>query len=173
MNHFEELQRKIETRQAHAGVVGLGYVGLPLAVELAHAGFNVTGIDLIASKVDSINRGESYVQDVPTEVLKPLVQAGKIRATTEFGAVADLDTINICVPTPLRKTKDPDMSYIVSSCQEIAKHFHAGMLVILESTTCPGTTDELMLPMFERADLKVGEHFFLCFSPERVDPGNE
>ena len=101
--------------------------------------------------MDAINRGESYVQDMPTAVLKPLVEAGKIRATTDFAAVAELDTINICVPTPLRKTKDPDMSYIVSSCQEIAKYFHPGMLVILESTTYPGTTDELMLPMFERA----------------------
>jgi len=172
MNHFEELQHKIEARKAHAGVVGLGYVGLPLAVELAHAGFTVTGIDVLPAKVDAINRGESYVQDVPTEVLKPLVQAGKIRATMEFSAVAELDTINICVPTPLRKTKDPDMSYIVSSCQEIAKHFHAGILIILESTTYPGTTDELMLPMFEAGGLKVGQDFFLCFSPERVDPGN-
>jgi UDP-N-acetyl-D-glucosamine dehydrogenase len=153
-------------------VVGLGYVGLPLVVELAHAGFNVTGIDVQASKVEAINRGESYVQDVPTSVLKPLVDAGKIRATTDFAAVADVDTINICVPTPLRKTKDPDMSYIVNSCQEIAKHFHAGLLLILESTTYPGTTDELMLPMFEEGGLKVGEDFFLCFSPERVDPGN-
>ena len=172
MSHFDDLIRKIETRQAHAGVVGLGYVGLPLVVELAHAGFNVTGIDVQASKVEAINRGESYVQDVPTSVLKPLVEAGKIRATTDFAAVADVDTINICVPTPLRKTKDPDMSYIVNSCQEIAKHFHAGLLLILESTTYPGTTDELMLPMFEEGGLKVGEDFFLCFSPERVDPGN-
>jgi UDP-N-acetyl-D-glucosamine dehydrogenase len=172
MNHFESLRRKIESRQAHVGVVGLGYVGLPLAVELAHAGFRVTGIDVQASKVGAINRGESYVQDVPCSVLKPLVEAGKIHATADFAAVAELDTINICVPTPLRKTKDPDMSYIVSSCQEIVKHFHAGMLVILESTTYPGTTDELMLPMFEQGGLKPGEDFFLCFSPERVDPGN-
>jgi UDP-N-acetyl-D-glucosamine dehydrogenase len=172
LNHAQELRGKIESRQARVGVVGLGYVGLPLAVEFAEAGFSVTGIDIDTNKVDAINRGESYVQDVPTRVLKPLVDAGKIRATADFAAVADLDTINICVPTPLRKTKDPDMSYIVSSCQEIAKHFHAGTLVILESTTYPGTTDELMLPMFERPDLKVGEHFFLCFSPERVDPGN-
>src|SRR5215831_8930368 len=172
MSHLENLRRKIESRQARAGVVGLGYVGLPLAVELAHAGFSVVGIDVQASKVDSITRGESYVQDVPTEVLKPLVQAGKIRATTDFAAVRELDTINICVPTPLRKTKDPDMSYIVNSCQEIAKHFHPGILVILESTTYPGTTDELMLPMFEESGLKVGTDFFLCFSPERVDPGN-
>src|SRR5579863_2106139 len=172
MSHSVELRQKIESHRARAGVVGLGYVGLPLAVELAHAGFCVTGIDVLAPKVDAINRGESYVQDVSTDVLKPLVEAGKIRATTDFGAVAQLDTINICVPTPLRKTKDPDMSYIVSSCQEIAKYFHAGLLVILESTTYPGTTDELMLPMFEAGGLKVGEDFFLCFSPERVDPGN-
>jgi UDP-N-acetyl-D-glucosamine dehydrogenase len=172
MNHLEELRRKIETRQARAGVVGLGYVGLPLTVELAHAGFEVTGIDLLPAKVDAVNRGESYVQDVPTSVLKPLVEAGKIRAATDFASIAELDTVNICVPTPLRKTKDPDMSYIVSSCQEIAKYFHPGMLVILESTTYPGTTDELMLPMFEAGGLKVGQDFFLCFSPERVDPGN-
>jgi UDP-N-acetyl-D-glucosamine dehydrogenase len=172
LTHAEHLREKIESRTARVGVVGLGYVGLPLAVEFAEAGFTVTGIDIAGDKVESINRGESYVQDVPTQVLKPLVGDGKIRATTDFGAVAALDTINICVPTPLRKTKDPDMSFIVSSCQDIAKHFHSGMLVILESTTYPGTTDELMLPMFERADLKVGQDFFLCFSPERVDPGN-
>jgi UDP-N-acetyl-D-glucosamine dehydrogenase len=172
LNYAHELRRKIESREAHVGVVGLGYVGLPLAVEFAHTGFSVTGIDIDTSKVNSINRGESYIQDVPTQVLKPLVETGKLRATADFSAVSRLDTINIAVPTPLRKTKDPDMSYIVSSCQEIAKHFHAGMLVILESTTYPGTTDELMLPMFERPDLKVGEHFFMCFSPERVDPGN-
>src|SRR3954469_4943209 len=170
--HFEELRRKIESHQAHVGVVGLGYVGLPLVVEFAHAGFSVTGIDVQQSKVDAINRGESYIQDIPTEALAPYVKAGKVRATTDFSVVKDLDTINICVPTPLRKTKDPDMSFIVNACQEIAKHFHPGMLVILESTTYPGTTNELMLPMFERADLKVGEQFFLCFSPERVDPGN-
>src|SRR4029077_13563227 len=164
-------KRKIEGRTARAGVVGLGYVGMPLAVELAHAGFSVVGIDVQQSKVDSINRGESYIQDVPTAELNKLVKAGKVRATTDFAAVADLDTINICVPTPLRKTKDPDMSYIVKSCEEIAKHSHPGMLIILESTTYPPSIDELMLPMFERGDLKVGEHFFMCFSPERVDPG--
>ncbi len=172
MSHLAELRRKIESREARVGIVGLGYVGLPLAVEFAGAGFSVTGIDIDPSKVEAVNRGESYVQDVPSPVLKPLVQSGKLRATCDFSAVAQLDTINIAVPTPLRKTKDPDMSYIVNACQEIAKHFHAGMLAILESTTYPGTTDELMLPMFERPDLKVGEHFFLCFSPERVDPGN-
>jgi UDP-N-acetyl-D-glucosamine dehydrogenase len=173
LTYVEQLRQKIETRKARTGVVGLGYVGLPLAVELAHAGFSVTGIDIDQVKVDSLNRGESYIQDIPTSVLKPLVEAGLITATSDFAAISDLDTINICVPTPLRKTKDPDMSYIVSSCQSIAKYFHAGMLVILESTTYPGTTDELMLPMFKRDDLNVGEHFFLCFSPERVDPGNQ
>jgi len=170
--HVQELKKKIESHQARVGVVGLGYVGLPLAVEFAQAGFSVMGIDIDQSKVDSLNRGVSYIQDVPTRILKPLVDAGKLKATSDFGAVAVLDTINIAVPTPLRKTKDPDMSFIVNACQEIAKHAHAGMLIILESTTYPGTTDELMLPMFEKPDLKVGEHFFLCFSPERVDPGN-
>jgi len=122
--------------------------------------------------VDAVNRGESYVQDVSTAALESLVKAGKVRATTDFSVVRELDTVNICVPTPLRKTKDPDMSYIVNACQEIAKYFHPGTLVILESTTYPGTTDELMLPMFEQGELKVGRDFFLCFSPERVDPGN-
>ena len=173
MNHSAALRHKIENHTARTGVVGLGYVGLPLAVELAQAGFSVTGIDIDQHKVDELNKGVSYIQDIPTSVLKPLVDKGLIKATTDFAAVADLDTINICVPTPLRKTKDPDMSYIVSSCQSIAKYFHSGMLVILESTTYPGTTDELMLPMFETGGLKVGEDFFLCFSPERVDPGNE
>jgi UDP-N-acetyl-D-glucosamine dehydrogenase len=172
LNYSQELRRKIESREARVGVVGLGYVGLPLAVEFAQAGFTVTGIDLDTRKVDALNRGESYIQDVSTADVKALVEAGRLSATTDFKVVEGLDTINIAVPTPLRKTKDPDMSYIVNSCQEIAKHFHAGMLVILESTTYPGTTDELMLPMFERPDLKVGEHFFMCFSPERVDPGN-
>ena len=172
--YAEELSKKIESKQARVGVIGLGYVGLPLVVEFAQAGFHVTGIDVQQSKVDAVNRGESYVQDVKTSVLKPLVEKGLVTATTDFGAAKDLDTFNICVPTPLRKTKDPDMSYVVNSCQELAQHFHPGSLVILESTTYPGTTDELMLPMFEEAagGLKVGEDFFLCFSPERVDPGN-
>ncbi len=172
VNCFEQLRRKIETRQAKVCVVGLGYVGLPLAVEFARAGFSVTGIDIDPAKVDALNGGKSYIQDVPTSVLEPLVNSGKMRATTDFAAIAEMDTVNIAVPTPLRKTKDPDMSFIVSACEEIAKYIHPGMLAILESTTYPGTTDELMLPMFARPDLKVGEHFFLCFSPERVDPGN-
>jgi UDP-N-acetyl-D-glucosamine dehydrogenase len=166
------LEDKIKTHTARVGIIGLGYVGLPLAMEFARAGFSVTGIDVLESKVAKLNRGESYVQDVPTDTLRKMVETKKFQATTDFSVVADLDTINICVPTPLRKTKDPDMSYIVSACQETAKYFSPGKLVILESTTYPGTTDELVLPMLERPDLKVGEHFFLCFSPERVDPGN-
>jgi UDP-N-acetyl-D-glucosamine dehydrogenase len=166
------LAEKIRTKRAHVGVVGLGYVGLPLAVEYAEAGFHVTGIDLSESKTARVNAGDSYIGDIASSTLRPLVEKGLLRATTDFSAIADFDTVNICVPTPLRKTKDPDMSYIVAACGEIAKFFHAGMLVILESTTYPGTTDELVLPMLEKSGLKVGEDFFLCFSPERVDPGN-
>ncbi len=168
----DELEQKIRARTARVGVVGLGYVGLPLAVEFARAGFAVTGIDVDGGKVAGVNEGRSHVQDVPGAVLAPLVGEGKLRAVTDFAAVAGLDTINICVPTPLRKTKDPDMSYIVAACQEIARYTREGMLVILESTTYPGTTEELVLPMLERPGLRVGEEFFLCFSPERVDPGN-
>ena len=166
------LAEKIRSHSARVGVVGLGYVGLPLAVEFARAGFTVTGIDILAEKVRRVNAGDSYVGDIPSAVLRPLVESGRLRATTDFAAVASLDTINICVPTPLRKTKDPDMSFIVSSCQEVARHLHPGMLIILESTTYPGTTDELVLPMLEKSGLQVGRDFFLCFSPERVDPGN-
>ena len=166
------LREKITNKTALVGVVGLGYVGLPLAVEFAKAGFHVVGIDVLASKVDAINQGESYIQDIPTEVLRPLVEAGLIRATTDFSVVQELDTINIAVPTPLRKTKDPDMTYINNACNEIARNFGPGKLVILESTTYPGTTDEVVLPMLAKDGLTVGEDFFLCFSPERVDPGN-
>src|SRR6185295_2164284 len=132
-------------------------VGLPLAVEYAKAGFSVTGIDVQASKVSSLNSGDSYIQDVAGHEVKELVAAQKLRATQDFSVIRELDTINICVPTPLRKTKDPDMSFIVNACQEMAKFFHPGTLVILESTTYPGTTDELMLPMFEEGGLKVGQ----------------
>ena len=166
------LEEKITNRTARVGIVGLGYVGLPLAMEFAKAGFQVTGIDIQESKVAQLNRGESYVQDVPTDTVKKWTSEGKFRATSDFSTILDLDTINIAVPTPLRKTKDPDMSYIVSACQETAKYLGPGKLVILESTTYPGTTDELVLPMLEASGWKVGEDFFLCFSPERVDPGN-
>jgi UDP-N-acetyl-D-glucosamine dehydrogenase len=166
------LRHKIVEKRARVGIVGLGYVGLPLAVEFAKAGFSVTGIDISEEKVRRVNGGDSYVGDIPSETLAPLVASGRLRATTDFAAVLELDTINICVPTPLRKTKDPDMSFIVSSCQEIAKHFHAGQLVILESTTYPGTTEEVLLPILSKSGLEAGRDFFLCFSPERVDPGN-
>jgi UDP-N-acetyl-D-glucosamine dehydrogenase len=168
----EVLEEKIKDRTARVGIIGLGYVGLPLAVEFAKSGFPVTGMDVLESKVAKLNAGESHVQDVPSEVVQRIVAAKRFRATGDFSAIANLDIIIIAVPTPLRKTKDPDMSYIVSACQEIAKYFGAGKLVILESTTYPGTTDELVLPMLEGPNLKVGEEFFLCFSPERVDPGN-
>ena len=167
-----QLTEKIANKTARVGIIGLGYVGLPLAVEFAKAGFSVTGIDVIESKVERINAGDSYVQDVAPVDVASLVEAGKFRATTDFSVIADLDTINICVPTPLRKTKDPDMSFIVSACQEIAKFVHPGLLAILESTTYPGTTDELVLPMLSSTGMQVGRDFFLCFSPERVDPGN-
>jgi UDP-N-acetyl-D-glucosamine dehydrogenase len=166
------LADKIQSRTARVGVVGLGYVGLPLAVEFGEAGFHVTGIDLSEGKAARVNAGDSYIGDVPSSALEPLARSGRLRATTDFSVIRDLDTINICVPTPLRKTKDPDMSYIIAACEEIAQYFHPGLLVILESTTYPGTTDELVLPMLEKSGLKVGTDFFLCFSPERVDPGN-
>jgi len=166
------LAEKIRSKTAKVGVVGLGYVGLPLAVEYAAEGYHVVGIDLNPGKTGRVNAGDSYVGDVPTSALAPLVKSGHLKATTDFSVVKDLDTINICVPTPLRKTKDPDMSYIVNACEEIANYFHPGMLVILESTTYPGTTDELVRPILERNGLKAGKDFFLCFSPERVDPGN-
>jgi UDP-N-acetyl-D-glucosamine dehydrogenase len=156
------LAAKIRGRRARVGIVGLGYVGLPLAVEFARAGFTVTGIDTSEEKVRRVNAGDSYIGDISSATLAPLVESGGLRATTDFSAVLELDTINICVPTPLRKTKDPDMSFIVSSCAEIGRYFHAGMLVILESTTYPGTTDELVLPMLVKSGLQVGHDFYLC-----------
>jgi UDP-N-acetyl-D-glucosamine dehydrogenase len=166
------LREKIETRRARTGVVGLGYVGLPLAVELARAGFHTTGIDLDDRKIQAIAEGRSYIPDVPTTDVQALTRDGRLDATTDFSVVAELDTINICVPTPLRKTKDPDMSYIVSAVEAIATYLHPGMLIILESTTYPGTTDEVVQPLLEATGLKAGVDFFIAFSPERVDPGN-
>src|SRR5918993_847735 len=168
----QSLDEKIRSRGARTGVVGLGYVGLPLAVELAKAGFHATGIDLDARKVQAITDGVSYIPDVPTADVQSLHAQGRLDATTDFAVVAELDTINICVPTPLRKTKDPDMSYIVSAVEGIAKHLHPGMLIVLESTTYPGTTDEVVQPLLEATGLKAGVDFFIAFSPERVDPGN-
>jgi len=167
-----QLLNRIQSRRARAGVVGLGYVGLPLAVELARSGFVTTGIDLDARKIDAITRGESYIPDVSSADVADLVSTQRLSATSDFAVVDELDTINICVPTPLRKTKDPDMSFIVSAVEAIADHLHPGMLIILESTTYPGTTEEVVQPLLERGGLKAGIDFFLAFSPERVDPGN-
>ncbi len=164
---------RLKTRSARTGVVGLGYVGLPLAVEFARAGFRTTGIDLDPRKVNAVNAGRSYIPDVPDADVTEHARAGRLTAAADFGVIAELDTVNICVPTPLRKTKDPDMSYVVSACERIAEHLHPGMLVVLESTTYPGTTVELLQPMLEANGLKAGVDFFLAFSPERVDPANE
>ena len=169
---MRELKEKIERREAHCGVIGLGYVGLPLALEFARAGMRVTGIDLDARKVEAIGAGRSYIVDVSDGEIAEQVQSGRFEATTGFSVIRDLDTINICVPTPLRKTKDPDLTYVVSAVNEIRKHLRPGQLVILESTTYPGTTDEVVRPALEAGGLKVGEDFCLAFSPERIDPGN-
>src|SRR5262245_57432870 len=169
---FSQLLERLESRTARVGVVGLGYVGLPLAVEFGRSGFVAFGIDLDGKKVADVARGHSYIPDVPSEVVADLVTNGHLHATTDFSIVKTLDSVTICVPTPLRKTKDPDMSYIVGAVEAIAKHLHPGMLVVLESTTYPGTTDDLVLPMLEQSGLKAGVDFWLAFSPERVDPGN-
>jgi UDP-N-acetyl-D-glucosamine dehydrogenase len=166
------LIERLDDHTARPAVIGLGYVGLPLAVELGSAGFEVTCIDLDGAKTERLNRGESYIPDVPSERVSGLTGANRLRATTDFAALADVDTINICVPTPLRKTKDPDLSYVVSAVEQVAKHLKRGQLVILESTTYPGTTEEVLLPMLEAGGLEAGRDFFLAFSPERVDPGN-
>lgn len=154
------------------GVVGLGYVGLPLLVEAARSGFEAVGIDLDEAKVSAINAGENYIEDVDGADLARLVKEGKLSATTDWDAVSQMDVVSICVPTPLRKTKDPDISYIVGAVEKIAPRLRRGQVIILESTTYPGTTDELLLPEFGKQGLRVGEDFFLAFSPERVDPGN-
>jgi UDP-N-acetyl-D-glucosamine dehydrogenase len=168
----EQLLHRLESRQARAGVVGLGYVGLPLAVEFAEGGLTAIGIDVDPRKIAAIERGESYIPDVDSKIVAEFVKAGRLQATTDFSVVATLDTVNICVPTPLRKTKDPDMSFIVSAVESIARYIHPGMLIVLESTTYPGTTEDLVQPMLEITGLKAGVDFFLAFSPERVDPGN-
>ena len=167
-----ELKDRIRDHSAKVGVVGLGYVGLPLAMEMAHTGFQVTGIDLVKEKVDSVNSGTSYVLDVASEALRSAVSANRMRATQSLAAVEALDTLNICVPTPLRKNKDPDLSYVIAAVEAIRVHIRPGQLIILESTTYPGTTRELVLPILEESGLQVGRDFFLAYSPERVDPAN-
>ncbi|MFN2274345.1 MAG: nucleotide sugar dehydrogenase, partial [Anaerolineales bacterium] len=174
MAQKEKLINKLKDKQAHIAVLGLGYVGLPLAVVFAEAGFCVTGIDPDARKVEALNQGLSYIPDVSTEAVAALVNSGKLDATTDFAVLGDIDAVSICVPTPLRKTGDPDMSFILSATEELAKHIHADMVVVLESTTYPGTTREVLLPMLtEQSGLKVGEDIYIAFSPERVDPGRK
>ncbi len=200
-----EMLSRFQQHQARVAVIGLGYVGLPLAVSFAQTGYQVTGIDLDRRKVDAINGGESYIEDVATEVVHALVYgqaetteyaqvayiqtngfpssapqhsthsvvAGRLQATTDFAILADCDAVSICVPTPLSKTGDPDISYIVAVAEQIARYLHKGMVVVLESTTYPGTTTEIVLPILEKTGLRVGKDFFLAFSPERVDPGRK
>jgi UDP-N-acetyl-D-glucosamine dehydrogenase len=163
---------KLNKKEAHLGVLGLGYVGLPLAVSFAKAGFQVTGFDLDEAKVASVNEGESYIIDVGSEELSEVVQSGHLTANTDFAQLATVDSVNICVPTPLGKTRDPDISFIQAAVGSIAEYMHKDLLVILESTTYPGTTEEVILPLLSENGLEVGRDFFLAFSPERVDPGN-
>jgi UDP-N-acetyl-D-glucosamine dehydrogenase len=167
-----ELLKRIENKSARVGIIGLGYVGLPLAIEFARAGFHVVGFDVDRSKVDSLNGGSSYIPDVPSDHVADAVARGLFRATVDERELADVDIIDICVPTPLRKTRDPDLSYVVQAVDTTTRVLRPGQLVILESTTYPGTTDEVVQPALEAGGLKAGEDFYLAFSPERVDPGN-
>jgi len=168
-----KLIEKIQSRKAEVAIIGLGYVGFPLAVEFASAGFSVTGIDLSESKIKVVNHGGSHIPDVDPSVVSPLVKKGLIKATTDFSVLAKADAMSICVPTPLNKTKNPDVSFILAASEQIKKHLRKGQLIVLESTTYPGTTEELILPMLQETGLKVGKDFYLAFSPERVDPGNK
>lgn len=171
---------KIETRTARAGVIGLGYVGLPLTVAIARAGFRVTGIDICSEKIERLKQGTSDVPDVTNEVLAPLIRSGQIQVTTDFGVLRELDTVNICVPTPLRENRTPDMQFITAAVEQVAQHLHPEQLIILESTTYPGTTEEFILPELNAhfskdtsaAPTQVGRDFYLAFSPERIEPGN-
>lgn len=173
VNTRKQLLGSIDRRSVSVAVVGLGYVGLPLAIVLADSGYRVVGIDVNESKVRMINRGLSYVEDIADETIQSLLSSGLLTAVSDFGAIDQCQAVSICVPTPLRKTKSPDVSYILSATEAIAGHLHEGLLIVLESTTYPGTTSEVVLPRFMQAapELKVGEDYFLCYSPERVDPG--
>ena len=168
-----QLKEKFIKRKAKLGVIGLGYVGLPLCIEMAKAGFEVTGIDVDREKVEQVNSGVSYILDVKNKQLSGLIKSKKLVATTQFETLKKLDAVSICVPTPLRKTKDPDISFILSAVDEIKKYLHKNQLIVLESTTYPGTTNEIILPELEKSGLNVGRDFYLAFSPERVDPGNK
>ncbi len=170
---IKTLAAKISNRTARPAVIGLGYVGLPLAFEFAQAGFQTTGIDVSAEKVSLINRGKNYVEDIDDQKFKHLVDQGFLKASTDFSILSNIDCVSICVPTPLGKNKEPDMSFIVASIEQVGKYLHSGQVIILESTTYPGTTEEIVLPLLTSKDLKVGFDFFLAFSPERIDPGNK
>src|SRR5438874_442518 len=172
VDHVTSLRQRIAAHTARISIVGQGYVGLPLAVEFAQAGFPVTGLDTDPDRVATLASGRSPVRDVPSEQLQALLRAGRYNATTEPAILAESDAVIICVPTPLRKSKDPDISYVVAASKEAATRFRPGQLIILESTTYPGTTEELLLPLFEAKGARVGEDVFLAFSPERIDPGN-
>src|SRR5438132_5864453 len=168
----DEIINLIKDRRARVGVIGLGYVGLPLATEFAGQGLSVVGFEVDEKKAAEINAGRSYIGDVTSDLIRDSVDTGRLRATTDFDLLQECDAIIICVPTPLRKTKEPDVSYILAAAEEIKKRLRRGQLIVLESTTYPGTTDEVLLPMLEETGLKFDEDFFLAFSPERVDPGN-
>ena len=172
-NIKSELLEKINDRTAVVGIVGLGYVGLPLAVEFAKAGYKTIGFDVQAKKVDAVNAGHNYIGDIVGDTLKQMVESGKLSATSDFSFISSVDAVAICVPTPLDKYQQPDISYVKGSTESVAKHVHPGMVIILESTTYPGTTEELLKPILEAGGLKCGENFYLAFSPERVDPGNK
>ena len=168
----DTLTCKIRDRSARVGVIGLGYVGLSLAIEFAKAGLQVTGIEIDSDKVARLRSGESYIQDVKPYEVKGLIADGKLLVVDDYQQLSQLDAVSICVPTPLSKTKDPDISYIAAATKEIVTHLHPGQLIVLESTTYPGTTDEVILPELQKTGLQVGQEFFLAFSPERIDPGN-
>ena len=174
MTTKDTLIKKLQDKTAKIAILGLGYVGLPLAVVFGEAGFKVTGVDPDTRKVDSINKGVSYIPDIKTETVAALVKSGKLKATTDFSVLKEMDAVSICVPTPLRKTGDPDLSFIISATEGLAPYAHPGMIVVLESSTYPGTTREMVLPRLnEKNGLKIGENLFIAFSPERVDPGRE
>lgn len=169
----KELKNKIVNKTARVSVIGLGYVGLPLAIEIAKAGFSVIGLDIDKEKVEKINSKNSYIPDVTKETLNGLVSQGKLIATSDYKILKEIDIVSICVPTPLRKTREPDISHIIAAVSEVSQYLHQGQLIILESTTFPGTTKDIVLPELEKKSLKVSKDFFLVFSPERVDPGNK
>lgn len=165
--------KKIHTKKARIAIIGLGYVGLPLTCAFAKKGLRVTGIDVDGRRIEALRRGHSYIEDIPSKMLKTLVKRKRLTAEADYEILEEVDAVIVCVPTPLNRVKDPDISYIVQATDAIAKHLHSGQLVVLESTTYPGTTEEVILPALEKSGLKVGSDFFLCFSPERIDPGNK